>query len=338
MVLVDGDRLEQLPMRSSASQPLISADGRWLAWSEVRAPRTDAYRRVERYRVVLYDVERRVIANSFRDGRSVAWQDGINGIWLRTLSNQGRLVLHRGSAGVQVLSPRGRPVPLGGPHVGNSVDLDGWPGGTTVWRSKSEASVYGTVARSGSFTQVGRFTGSWAGLWSAKGSAYAYTDYDPDEIAYWVRPLDGASVRLNTPSDVREFRTVGWESATAVILSSFDGLLEHARVAAGSLFHDDRRLRAGARRPAARSAGHHAFSILTATSGGSLTLAIVHRVNRSAARVGLRAQAYAALNAPPPTPGAGWKYVNVQRRFIYIEQSIEERTSWAVFEPKRALL
>ena len=220
--LVDGGRLERLPMQTSARQPLVSADGRWLAWTEVRARRTEAYRRVERYRVVLYDVERQVIANSFRDRRSVAWEDGINGIRLRTLSNRGRLVLDQGSAGVKVLSTGGRPVRFGGPRGSDSVGLDGWPGGTTLWRSQSETSVYGTVARNGSFKQVGRFTVDWTGLWSTEGSAYAYTDYASDQNAYWVRPLDRASVRLGTPSDVREFRIVGWESADAVILWSFD--------------------------------------------------------------------------------------------------------------------
>ncbi|RYB88900.1 hypothetical protein EUA06_19180 [Nocardioides glacieisoli] len=220
--VVEGGTLEQLPMRTRGSQPLVSADGRWLAWAEVRAPRTEAYRRVQRYRVVLYDVERQGVANLFRDRRSVAQEDGDNGIWLRTLSNRGRLVLSQGSAGVKVLSPRGRPVRFGGPQVGNGVDLDGWPGGTTVWRSKSEASVYGTVGRNGGFDQVGRFTVSWSGLWSADGSAYAYTDYGPDGNEYWVRRLDGASVRLTTPSDVRELRIVGWESPDAVVLWSFD--------------------------------------------------------------------------------------------------------------------
>ena len=28
-----------------------------------------------------------------------------------------------------------------------------------------------------------------------------------------------------------------------------------------------------------------------------------------------------------------WKYVNVRRLFIYVEQSIEKGTRWAVFEP-----
>lgn len=220
--LVDGKRLEQLPMRTPGSQPLISADGRWLAWMEVRAQRTEAYRRVERYRVVVYDVERQVIANSYRDRRSVVWEDGDNGIWLRTLSNQGRLVLHQGSDGVKVLSPRGRPVRFGGPHVGNGVDPDGWPGGTTLYRSQSSASVYGAVARNGSFERVGRFTVPHAGLWSADGSAYVYTDYESEETGYWVRSLDGESVQLITPSGAPEFRIVGWESADAVILWYFD--------------------------------------------------------------------------------------------------------------------
>jgi len=29
----------------------------------------------------------------------------------------------------------------------------------------------------------------------------------------------------------------------------------------------------------------------------------------------------------------GWKYVNVRRRLIYIEQSIDKGTQWVVFEP-----
>jgi phage tail sheath protein FI len=36
---------------------------------------------------------------------------------------------------------------------------------------------------------------------------------------------------------------------------------------------------------------------------------------------------------PRRTPEPQWKYVNVRRLFIYIEQSIYECTQWAVFEP-----
>ena len=34
----------------------------------------------------------------------------------------------------------------------------------------------------------------------------------------------------------------------------------------------------------------------------------------------------------------GWKYINLGRPSIYIEQLIEEGANWAVFEPKRAVL
>lgn len=221
--LVEGDRQEQLPMETRGHQPLVSADGRWLAWKEVRAERTDAYRRIERHRVVVYDVERQAIANSFRDRRLVGWEDGINGIWLRTLSNRGRLVLHQGSDGVKVLSPRGRPARFGGPHTDLGAEPDdGWPRGTTVYRSRTGTSEYGRVARNGSFALVGSFTVSTVGLWSANGGGYAYTDYDTEDPTYWVRSLDGESVQLSTPIDVSEFRIVGWESADAVVLWHFD--------------------------------------------------------------------------------------------------------------------
>jgi hypothetical protein len=220
--LVDGERLERLPMETHGDQPLVSADGRWLAWKEVRAQETDAYRRIERYRVVVYDVEQQAVANSFRDRRLVGWEDGINGIWLRTLSNRGRLVLHQGSDGVKVLSPRGRPTRFGGRHVGLGTQPDGWPRGTTIYRWRSETSEYGLVARNGSYEQVGSFTLPWSGLWSANGGGYAYTDYDTQDETYWVVTLDGGTVQLTTPVDVSHFRVVGWESADAVILWHFD--------------------------------------------------------------------------------------------------------------------
>lgn len=220
--LVVGSRLKRLPMQTRTDQPLVSANGRWLAWLEVRAPRTQAYRRVERYRVVVYDVQRQRVANWFRDRRLVEWEDGINGIWLRTLSNHGRLVLSQGSDGVKVLSPRGRPVRFGGPHIGNGVFLDGWPRGTTIFRSGTGTSVYGTLGRDGDFDRAGRFAISFSGEWSADGSGYTYADYDSESTTYWVRPLEAKAVQLVTPVDVVDFHVVGWESPDAVMLWYFD--------------------------------------------------------------------------------------------------------------------
>jgi phage tail sheath protein FI len=35
-----------------------------------------------------------------------------------------------------------------------------------------------------------------------------------------------------------------------------------------------------------------------------------------------------------PTPGtSGKKYVNVRRSFVYVEESVDQGTQWAVFEP-----
>jgi hypothetical protein len=220
--LVDGTELQQLPMLANAARPLISANGHWIAWLEVRARDTDRYRRIERYRVVVYNVRRQRIANHFRDRRLVEWEDGINGIWLRTLSNGGRLVFSRGSDGVQVLSPHSGPVPFGGPQIGNGVSPDGWPRGTTVFRSNTETSLYGSVDRNGRFDTAGRFTVSFSGLWSADGATYAYTDDDTPDLTYWTRTLDNVSTQLSAPTDVRGFGIVGWESTDAVILWHFD--------------------------------------------------------------------------------------------------------------------
>jgi hypothetical protein len=219
--VVNRARLRALPART----PLVSANGRWIAWREVRAPETDAYRRVERYRVVVYDAVRRRVVNHFRDRRLVAWEDGINGIWLRTLSNQGRLVLHRGNDGVQVLSARGRPLRFGGPHVRNGATPDGWPRGTTVLRFGSDRSIFGHVRSDGGFDRVGGFTVSFSGTWSADGAHYVYGDYDSydaESETFRSRPLHGPTVRLGTPVDAPYLRVVGWESSDAVVLWSHD--------------------------------------------------------------------------------------------------------------------
>jgi hypothetical protein len=172
--------------------------------------------------VVLYDAVSHHVVNSFRDRRRVAWEDGINAIWLRTLSNQGRLVLSQGSDGVRVLSANGRPVSFTGPQVGNGADVDGWPGGTTVYRWKSETSLYGEVGRHGDFDRAGRFTVAFSGLWSPDGTHYAYDHEGPDTTTYWVRPLAGASVRLDVPQEPQEFDIVGWDSPDSVVLWFFD--------------------------------------------------------------------------------------------------------------------
>lgn len=38
------------------------------------------------------------------------------------------------------------------------------------------------------------------------------------------------------------------------------------------------------------------------------------------------------------TSNAQWKYINVRRLFIYIEESIKANTNWVVFEPNDELL
>ena len=220
--VVRGSRLEALPMESRADQPLISANGRWLAWLEVRAPHTDAYRRWERYRVVIFNVAHDRIARHLRDRRRVAWEDGVNALWLRTLSNRGRLLLTQGNDGVKVLSP-GAPLARFSERAASSLAVpDGWPGGTTIYRRTTGASVYGTLGRGGRFSRVGSFTSSFAGRWSPSGSGFAYVDDDSRPTTYWVRPLDGEPVELAVPTDLSYPEVVGWESDDAVVLWSFD--------------------------------------------------------------------------------------------------------------------
>ena len=135
------------------------------------------------------------------------------------------------------------------------------------------------VGRDGSFDRKGRFADSFSGLWSADGSAYAYTNDDTEDTTYWIRPLDGEALQLDTPSDVSEFRIVGWESAASVILWYFNDYSSTPKSWLAALLRDQRRLRACTRRPEGWSVGQHAVS---ATDG----------------RCGLHRRLRGALDAP----------------------------------------
>jgi hypothetical protein len=213
--LVRGDHLVRLPMAERAdSGPLMSADGAWIAWLEERPAAVETRRRWVRYRVVLFDVAQQAIVNAARDRRFVDREDAVNGVWLRTVSNDGTVVFTRGHDGRQALSSTGIPVDLLGPRIDEGRDVDGWPGGTSFYdRGRT---IYGTVGPDGTFVEVGRFRGA-DGQWSPDGTSFAHLEMDRT-AGLSVTTIDGKTADLGFPRDLTFATVVGWESDDAVVV------------------------------------------------------------------------------------------------------------------------
>lgn len=221
--LVDGDQLDRLPTSGTTGRPLISANGRWVAWLEERATAITQYKDDTRYRAVIYDARAGTQIDVFHNRRKVAWEDGINAVWLHSIDNTGRLYFTLGHDGRRIWRPGRRPIPLTGASNDVGQVVDGWPRGITLERDQEETNdgVYGTVDRTGQFTAVGELLEPRTGFWSGKGEAYAYSrDEAAGSETYWADRIDdGTSVQLGMPPyDGYGPQVIGWESAEAVIL------------------------------------------------------------------------------------------------------------------------
>ena len=221
--LVRRDRLKRLPMTNRSDRPLVSANGRWIAWLDERAKPVSEFKDDVRYRVVAYDAEQREVVDIFHDRRLVLWEDGINGIWLRSLDNRGRTVFTLGREGEHLWKPGRKPRKLTGDLHGTQ-DMDGWPRGLTQYRLRDGVGFYGTVDGHGVVTDQGQIRMPSVGFWSETGDGYLYTDYDAEPLTFWVDRIDeGLSVQLGVPAEGSdEVQVVGWESATDVILWRYE--------------------------------------------------------------------------------------------------------------------
>lgn len=216
-----GGHLARLPMKAKARTPFISADGRWVSWLELKAPRTDDSQRVEHYRGVIYDARAGRIVDTLRARRLVEWEDGVNALWWYGIDNTGRVLFEQGDDGFRIWRPGARLVKLRGTQLKPDDSTDGWPLGVTLERRRDQAGVYGTVGPRGVFHRVGVMV--HRGTWSPDGRAFwYYVDGDERDAPprFLVDNIDaGTTVELAVPAPFAwGYRMVGWESATSVIL------------------------------------------------------------------------------------------------------------------------
>jgi hypothetical protein len=218
--LVRGERLRRLPTAGSTRMPLVSANGRWIAWLDAHSTRVSAHLDRVRYRLAIYDAATRRVVVSYRETRRTEWEDYSNGLMLASLDNRGRALFERGTAGPHLLTRSGRSVPLDVRRL-YTAGWDGWPRGVMLNRygSMADYGVFGTVTGGGQFAEVGRIPFP-SGSWSPSGGSYVLnTSGENGDAAFWVYRIDdGTVVQLGVPPVDGSIHSVGWESEEEVVL------------------------------------------------------------------------------------------------------------------------
>jgi hypothetical protein len=217
--LVRGHRLVTLVRAAQPVEPVLSSDGRHLAWTTERTLRTlDRYRSVAAFTTTAYDVTSgRQIGTTVRSSR-VQCCDAGGVVGVLTVDNDGTVVLQRDYRQLWAWRPGHAPVALHGPVARFAAAPDDqWPGGVTWFRTGDGAgpAASARVTRSGEVVRVGAPGQAILGLWSPDGASYAFRPFVEAERLPWVVWSGGRQVRLRVP---RRAQLVAWESAGSVVL------------------------------------------------------------------------------------------------------------------------
>lgn len=223
-VILRGDRLVDLyATRSLGSHPVLSADGRYAAWTTyVEDRRYSDFEAETSFTVTAYDVGRGAVLGTTVMRSHTYCCDGGGVIDIAGVDNDGAVVLGRYADGAWVWRPGRPPHHLtGAVRVSRVLMNDSWPGGVswTVGDSGDDPAAYGRVSGTGVVTRLGRVPQSQDGLWSPQGSAYAYS---PAVKERQLRPVvwrDGRRQRLDAPKGARP---IAWESERRVLVVEGD--------------------------------------------------------------------------------------------------------------------
>jgi hypothetical protein len=234
-IVRDGRLVLLVATRSPYVRPLVSANGRHVAWVTGRTlRRVDRYRSDALFTVTAYDVSsgQRVSTTDLRSRTRCCDQGGVIG--MLAVANDGSVLVQRNDNVSWAWRPGESPIRLRAraqARLRSVVGGDQWPGGVT-WLTTDDGAgpaAYGRIDSSGALVRLGRLPQAFAGLWSPDGTSYVYqpfgkgADHAP---VVWTR---AGRVRLHVR---RPARIIGWESVRSVIVSvSPRGLHPHARVA-----------------------------------------------------------------------------------------------------------
>jgi hypothetical protein len=218
--LVRGTRLVTLIRTLEPSHPVVSANGRHLAWVESRTIRRfNRYTTEMKFTVHAYDVTRgREVGTSSVESRVTCCDAG--GVYeVAGVDDDGTILLDRLYDSLLIWRP-GRPAvrATGALHPRAVTGNDQWPGGVS-WLATDDGAgpaVFGTTEATGVTTRIGHVPQGPGGIWGPRGTAYVHRPYAQEGVGPSAVVWSGGHrVRLRAPGRAS---IVGWESAGSVIL------------------------------------------------------------------------------------------------------------------------
>lgn len=219
--IVRGEQLVDLfSTHSPGSRPVLSANGRFVAWTtSAVSRRINEFEADTAFTVTAYDVRRGTVSGTTSVESHTFCCDGGGVVEVAGVDNDGAVVVARYGYEAWIWRAGADPVELSGtvrsPRVTGN---DPWPGGVS-WTvgegSSDDPAAFGRAASDGAVMRVGRVPQSQDGLWSPDGSSYAFVPFTKVGHRRPVVWSAGTRVRLQLrhAADI-----VGWESTHELIL------------------------------------------------------------------------------------------------------------------------
>jgi hypothetical protein len=219
MILRGARLVELFSTRSSGAHPVLSADGRFAAWTtSVDTHRYSEYEAETTFTVTAYDVGAGRVTGTTTVASRTFCCDGGGVVVVAGVDNDGAVVLARYSDQGWLWRAGSDPVPLTGPvRLRGLTGLDQWPGGVswTTGASSADPAAYARVSARGSTRRLGRVPVSQGGVWSPDGTAYVFQPFSKLSRSPAIVWSHGTRVRLR---DAGVGGIVGWESRHSVVL------------------------------------------------------------------------------------------------------------------------
>jgi hypothetical protein len=221
--IVRGGRLVELSRPGSGAEPVLSANGRYAAWTtSVDTHRYNLYEADTTFTVTAYDVGSGTVTGATVIESRTSCCDGGGSVYAAGIDNDGTVVLIRYDVPGRVVAwlPGRDPVDVRGIRDATTLTFgDQWPGGVSFQQAgvgdSSGPAVFARVMPGGGLSRRGRVPQAQGGVWSPDGASYAYrpftkfADYPPEVWSH------GRQVRLQAHDAIG---IVGWEDRHSVIV------------------------------------------------------------------------------------------------------------------------
>ena len=223
LILRGDDLAELVSTQEDGVRPVLSANGRFAAWTtSVVTHRYSEFEAETEFTVSAYHVGRGAVTGTTVIDSRTECCDGGGAIDIAGVDNDGSVIITRYADRAWVWRPGREPIEVTDQIRPDRLPGDDqWPGGMS-WTTTGDSigpAVFARVSATGVVTPLGRVPQTQGGLWSPDGRSFAYPPYDDVRQTRPVVWRDGHRQVLLAP---RGSWPLAWESDRRVLLVDGD--------------------------------------------------------------------------------------------------------------------